>query len=220
MIPFEPLWAVDVGGIIAAIFVIIMVITAIGNMIAKMNEQQAKGQRRPGGAPRAQQPQQQGGGRGGGIGDEIAEFLRRAAQGQAAPQQPQAPPPPRPARRKPLAAEPVEAVAVADEPGRRAVGTGIDTSRFEQSTGKLGGDVTEEQRKFDEHLHGTFDHEVSELAGTRRTVEASSEPEPKRRAQVPSTAAAGFAAMLSNADNIRQAIVITEILNRPLDRWQ
>ena len=226
MIPFEPLWAADLGWIIPVIFVIIMIITAIGNVIAKINEQQAKAQRRPGDVrrPRPQQPRPRvgvGGGGRGGIQEEITEFLRRAAGGQAVPQQPQAPPP-RPARR-PLAAErPIEAEVVADDPGRRAVGAGIDTSTFDQRTSQLGGDVVQADRQFDERLEGRFEHEVSALAQTR----GSAEPATPRRAastsgaEVPPTAAAGFAAMLSNADNIRQAIVLSEILNRPLDRWQ
>ena len=35
----------------------------------------------------------------------------------------------------------------------------------------------------------------------------------------PQTAAAGLAAMLADAQGIRQAILINEILQRPTDRW-
>ena len=226
MIPFEPLWA-DLGWIIPVIVVIITIITVIGNVIAKINEQQAKGQRRPGGVrpPRPRQPRPQvgaGGGGRGGIQEEITEFLRRAAGGQAAPQQPQAPPPPRPARRAPAVERVVEAEIVADDPGRRAVGAGIDTSAFDQRTSQLGGDVAQADRQFGQRLEGTFDREVSELAQSHGAAEPATprKPTPTGPVQIPPTAAAGFAAILSNADNIRQAIVLSEILNRPLDRWQ
>ncbi len=225
MIPFEPLLAIDVGGIIGVIVVIIMVITAIGNIIAKITEEQKKAQRRP----RAQQqPRPQAGadgGGGGGIGDEITEFLRRAAQGQGAePQPPQAaPPPPRPVRQRPsVAAQPVEAEIVAEDRGSRAVGAGIDTSKFDRRDRQLGDEVIDADQVLDERVHDVFDHDISDLAQTRGTAESAtpSKAASKRRTEIPPTAAAGFAAMLSNADNIRQAIIISEILNRPLDRWE
>ena len=45
-----------------------------------------------------------------------------------------------------------------------------------------------------------------------KTAEPSEPP-------LPATAAAGLAAMLGNAESLQQAIVINEILQRPLHRW-
>ena len=36
---------------------------------------------------------------------------------------------------------------------------------------------------------------------------------------MPATSAAGFAALLADADSIRQAIILNEILQRPEHRW-
>jgi hypothetical protein len=81
-----------------------------------------------------------------------------------------------------------------------------------QKVSHLGKRVIEEDQQFDVQLKAKFDHTVGTLAG--QTV-ASSELVP-----VESTTAAGqIAAMLANPDGVRQAIILNEILRRPMDRW-
>jgi hypothetical protein len=77
----------------------------------------------------------------------------------------------------------------------------------------LGKRVIEEDQQFDVQLKAKFDHTVGTLAAGQ-TV-ASSELVP-----VDSPTPAGqIAAMLANPDGVRQAIILNEILRRPIDRW-
>jgi hypothetical protein len=77
----------------------------------------------------------------------------------------------------------------------------------------LGQRVIEEDQQFDVKLKAKFDHSVGTLAAGQ-TV-ASSELVP---VETP-TPAGQIAAMLANPDGVRQAIVLNEILRRPVDRW-
>jgi hypothetical protein len=212
------------------VFILFVVVPAIGKLIGKLVQQQpgggrAGGQPRPGGAP-ARQP------RGGGLEDEIGEFLRRAAQrGQPQPQ-PAARAQPQPAARPPVPRAAIEQAIEAEVVGRPALGEGIkqhvgehlDAGEFRRRAAGLGGEVAQADEQIEQRLHARFDHEVSTLAAVPgesahapRPVEAA-EPE-DRVAEIPSTAAAGLAAMLANPGGVRQAIVLNEIFTRPEDRW-
>ena len=70
------------------------------------------------------------------------------------------------------------------------------------------------------HLHEAFDHQLSSLAGTPGdSAKAVEVAEPDQITPLPSTAAAGLAAIFANADTVRQAILINEVLQRPEHRW-
>jgi hypothetical protein len=84
--------------------------------------------------------------------------------------------------------------------------------RLSKQTSQLGRRVIAEDQEFDTQLKAKFDHSVGTLAG--QTV-ASSELVPVET----STPAEQIAAMLANPDGVRQAIVLNEILRRPIDRW-
>ena len=77
----------------------------------------------------------------------------------------------------------------------------------------------------EERVHEVFDHEVSRLEGTpgesayAAQAEEAETPEDRVTA-LPQTAAAGLAAMLAEPTSLRQAIVLTEILQRPEHRWR
>jgi len=224
MIAFDPLWAFDIDNIIGIVVVILFIIVpAIGQLLKAAKPKQPPGQGRARAAPRPAA---------GRVEDEIGDFLRRAAQARPAQAGPPAPRPLRPAV-PPLMADvvheqPVEAEIVAEH-RRGELESTISTDQFEQRSSRLGGDVVREEKQLREHLHGTFDHEVSDLSkqaskptGSRRKSrskarQSDAAPAP---AALPETAAAGLAALLSNADSIRQAIVINEILTRPEDRWE
>ncbi len=88
------------------------------------------------------------------------------------------------------------------------------TARAETSAKQvshLGKRIIEDDQQFDVQLKAKFDHTVGTLAG--QTV-ASSELVP-----VDINPAAQIAAMLASPDGVRQAIVVNEILRRPVDRW-
>ncbi|MHC4179994.1 MAG: hypothetical protein ACYSWU_21020 [Planctomycetota bacterium] len=246
MSPLALLFA-DVGDLIkvllAILFVIVPVIWGILSKLGKQQPQRPGGRRPParppggaaagrppGGAAAGRPPGAAAAGRppGGGLEDEIGEFLRRAAQHR----QGQPPPGPRPGA-PPAVGQPAgQQVVEAQVVGQPAIGEGIkqqvgeylDAGEFRRRAAELGEEVAESDEQLEQRLHAKFDHEVSTLA--RRPGESAGAPRvaPAEEAEggvaeLPSTAAAGLAAMLSNPVSIRQAIVISEIINRPEQRW-
>lgn len=165
--------------------------------------------------------------------DEIEQFLARARQ--AAQQAQQGGPPPRPAAR-PVAAEPV--VAELAQPRRPlatepALGSGrlgtqervvaevvrtTDTSDVTANLDRLGDAVEVADDAMEAHLKEVFDHRLGSLQQVATAAPAASATKEKRAARkVP--APVGFAAMLANTGDVRNAIVMSEILQRPTDRW-
>jgi hypothetical protein len=181
------------------------------------------------------------------VKEEIDEFLSRAAQkkqGQATPadptrriSQPMSPLAQRedPTRRisqptAPLAQRvgPVEAEVVRERPVGGAVSAHVkkylDEKEFDQRASKLGGEVAAADTKIEQHLQQVFGHGISKLAA--KPGETAAPPTPQTAgifqdepAALPA-AGLGLAALLNNIDNLRQAIVINEILKRPSDRWK
>jgi hypothetical protein len=175
--------------------------------------------------------------------NQVEEFLRRAGaqQPNQGPQQPRRPAPvqeievlldddalaERPRARVPLRqSEPKAAVARSQKPPRKSVSPPKRKSLAERATeraaaraeslskqvSQLGQRVISEDQQFDTQLKAKFDHTVGTLAG--QTL-PSSELVPVET----STPAGQIAAMLANPDGVRQAIVLNEILRRPVDRW-
>ena len=226
MILPQPIWA-GIENVIGILVVILfIVIPAIGQLLARINKAGGPpaGRPGPGGGPAqaAGRPARKG------IEDQIADFLRRVGQGQAPQPQVRQPPRPQPVVR-PAAAEVIGerpiAAEVVDRGHREDVDPAIDTRGIARHASKLGGEVAWTERHVDKHLHEVFDHEVSALAKKPdRLAKRRRAAKPKRAqpqpAPLPATSAAGFAALLSNAQSIRQAIVINEILTRPEDRWE
>jgi len=227
MSDFLPLFAFDFEEVIpVVIFIIIAVISLLGNILNKAGKKQQPG----GGGPRPARQAPQGQGQrpaGEQLVDEIGDFLRRAAnqgrgqQGQAGPRARQ----PRPAA---VRAEPVRAQVVDDAPPGSGIGRQVSEhlgkERLTRQASRLGSEVSQADEKIDQRLHEVFDHDVSGLAKrlgkTARPTMAEQTRSPEdRTGELPSTAAAGLAALLGNAESIRQAIVINEVLTRPVDRW-
>jgi len=80
--------------------------------------------------------------------------------------------------------------------------------------------------QFDRHLHQAFDHKLGRLGPSvveapppPPTVEPSPDLSGATAVEIPPTFAAGLAAMLSDTDSVRQAIVLSEIIHRPEQRW-
>ncbi len=194
------------------IVILFIVIPAIAQLIAKMREQKkpeadaAGPVRRPAGHPAEQA-----------VDDEIGDFLRKATNrlGQKRQKAP-----------RPVEAQIVEAEPVAEERPlggqlRQHVGDYLDAEKFQQRAGELGYEVGQADENLDEHLHDVFDHKLGRLAGKPgESATPTGLAETKApQAKMPPTAAAGFAALLSDAQSIRRAIVINEILQRPEHRW-
>lgn len=209
------------------VFVIFVVFSILSQLAGKLKDVQREVARRgranpPDHIPKPADP----------LEDEIAEFLRRAAERQkpAQPDRP-APPPPaadeamRPFRPPPVPLEPV-AEPVAQESVAEHVRDRFGRPQFGQvgSTG-LGREVAQADDKVDERLREKFGRQVSRLASVPGEAAAGAvavEPlvPADRVAAPPAFDAASVAAMLTNPSTLRQVILASEILHRPEERWK
>ncbi len=204
--------------------IVFVVIAVIVWAVQAFNKMAQKGPQRPQ-RPGPQRPAQAGGGD-----DEIGEFLRRAAQRRQKPGQPAAPVPPRPQDRA------VQAEVVG---GQRPVHAEVLREQARQAARRQA-QAGQAARRAAQHGQAPAEAQLREQAARRArrgavppTVAPRPEPSPEApRVALPTafaaaqprptaggSAAAGLYAMLSEPSNLRQAIVLTEILNRPEDRW-
>ena len=92
--------------------------------------------------------------------------------------------------------------------------------QISQHTAHLSDRVDLADDEMDARLHQTFDHQVGRL---RKTTEAT--PDVSRQdsnavaATVTQATVLGIAHMLQSPENIRSAIILNEVFNRPVDRW-
>lgn len=193
--------------IFPAVVILFLLISALGQVLAKVREAQRiedARRRGPGGARPAQQPG--------------ASPSRGLASRSAFPRQ-------GPAKR-PVEAKPVVPVVVAED---ASVAEHVRTYVPAQEFGTMHSDVasrrTGSEDVMRDHVHDAFDHDLGELGGSPgESAEAVQAEEPgapdDRVSPVPVTAAAGLAALLADADSLRQAIVLNEIFQRPEHRWR
>lgn len=176
--------------------------------------------------------------------DEVEEFLRRAAARRAAAQQqqqrpatappawaqpvPQAPPPQ--LQRRPLAMaevvmlEPIDAQVVEaelaeseDRVGRSVAQHMRGTQQIGEHVRHLGAEVDQADDKLEAHLHQVFDHNLGQLRKSTMEAAAASPSQAARDAGLPG--AASIAQMLANPQNLRNAIIMSEIIRRPEENW-
>jgi hypothetical protein len=219
---FIALFAAGRGGggggewIVIVIAILIAFISLISKLLGQANKPPQK-PRQPGQRPQQGRPPQRNA-----LDSEIEEFMRRAAERRGRQSQRAEAPP-----RKPVE-KPVVAEVVKDAPIGSAVVEHVqeylNTGEFAQRSNKLGGEVTQEVAQLDERLHNVFDHQLSSLASqpgessVATTAQGSPLPEDQVAGMLPVTAA-GITALLSDPENIRQAIILNEILRRPEERW-
>jgi hypothetical protein len=151
----------------------------------------------------------------------LAEIARQQGMDVGPRKPPQAPPQPQRAAapRRPVAPthDLVDAEIIEAEPVRvdirNHVARTVDTSDITQNLAHLGADVSMADDRMDARLHERFDQKLShigEFAYGDQTEEASK----------PSADAAGqIADLFRDARTTRQAIILNEILTRPVDRW-
>lgn len=172
---------------------------------------------------------------------EIEEFLRRASGrkdgGAAAARNPNQPQPAKvrtaavnPAARKPRPIQPNAAKpksVVAAPPALPDTPEGIDehvkqylsTSDFDRRRAQLSS-IDRKEREFDQQVNQTFAHEVGHLRGSsiavagEAPVTSAAPPEP----QLANTQNS-LAKLLSSPANLKSAVVLNEILQRPSHRW-
>lgn len=172
------------------------------------------------------------------------QVAQQAAQQQAPPARP--PPAPLRAALAPTPqpaytqAQPVEVEVVYDEPQLGAgvsshVAQAMDNREFTERARHLGERVGLADDDMDAHLHQKFDHQVGQLRSTTQSPPQAVQPsfdDARRGVAGAAPAGAGDAANeaagVTGADiaqlfrtprNIRNAIILSEILTRPEHRW-
>jgi hypothetical protein len=92
--------------------------------------------------------------------------------------------------------------------------------QISEHTSQLGQGVSGEVGQLQSHLQQTFDHQVGRLkTTTAATAPTQREDSNATAAVVAKATVLGIAHMLQSPENIRSAIILNEVFNRPLDRW-
>ena len=130
-------------------------------------------------------------------------------------QRPAARPAPAPVQAQAVEAEIIDAEPVhqwqrdaADQPIHR-----LDTDDITQHADQLGAKVGMADERLEAHIHDKFDHDLSQLDDIYGDGKDGDKPAD------PSARSLDVAKMLGEPQSIRQAIILSEVLNRPLDRW-
>jgi hypothetical protein len=87
------------------------------------------------------------------------------------------------------------------------------TQSLAQNASQLGQRIANEDQQFDTQLKAKFDHAIGTLSESEKSSQPPAQSPPR------DTPAAQIAAMLTNPDGVRQAVLVNEILRRPSDRW-
>jgi hypothetical protein len=167
--------------------------------------------------------------------DEVEEFLRRAAQRRAQaeakrreqvqPQQPQQRPAPvqrAPLRQQPMDLEPVVEIIEAEEADATSrLSSSVaqhlrGPSEISRHAASLGAEVDQADDRLEARLQKTFDHKLGQLKDTTTAAPV------KVALQTGEAMAASMnlTRLLSNAQSIRNGIILSEILSRPEHRWE
>ena len=173
--------------------------------------------------------------------DEVEDFLRRVAQmraeAQAKGQQPrpaaQKPPPVRPVRTPPparlvparqesAALEPVEVEIVdaeladtADRLGARVREDLRGTEQIAEHTRHLGEEVDARNAKMQAHMHQVFDHQLGHLKQSGGGIAAAGPVEQSTS----ELSLSQIQRIVRSPESIRDAVIMAEILNRPVHLW-
>ncbi|NLF09136.1 MAG: hypothetical protein GX594_14345, partial [Pirellulaceae bacterium] len=194
-----------IGWLVLFFFIIV---PAIGQLLAKLRAPQP-----PGGGRRPAKPP-------GEIVDEIEVFMRRVLGGEDVPERPPVEPQPRPVE------QPVQAVVIEDEPrvgqlSKRAKGS-FDSEKPAKPIAGPGKEAATAASHYNQNVHQSFDRQLGALDIAAMQAASPAEPAPLVAGQPPAESpplfAAGLAVMLSNPASLAQAVVLSEIFQRPEDR--
>ena len=156
------------------------------------------------------------------MADDLEAFLKRAAARRAQQRKSSArPPQPRPATAPPVRTSPPP-VRAESIPPRMRTPPPADVDRqfarrshqMEVETEQLGRDVEQEDIRLEAHMHDTFDHRVGELDEDAGFAGDLGSTTPKR-----DDVSLDLIALLRNPASIRNAVLLSEILQRPEHRW-
>jgi hypothetical protein len=175
--------------------------------------------------------------------NEIEQFLKRAAalraqqarqaqqrgpqerplQPQRAPQPARTPAPP-PAAPQPRTANVVDAEVIeADEVSGADVAAYVQrhlgASQFQERASHLAERVRSSDEVFEAHLHETFEHRLGRLGPATSRAEDSTLDAEEQAAKAKSVTPNELARLIQSPQGIRNAIIVSELLNRPEHRW-
>ena len=98
-----------------------------------------------------------------------------------------------------------------------------DASEFSRHTAQLGQEVAEADEQMEAHIHEKFDHQIGTLKSTLAKTPIPQQEHVQSHddiSTIEGTLGKQLASLLKNRDGMRRAIVLSEILTRPEDRWQ
>lgn len=175
----------------------------LGGVKAQKRRQARPANPRPSGKPEVQ--------------DEVADFLKRATEKRSPAKRAEARPA---APRRSAAAETVEPHLDSSPSSRwpQSVHSQVDNPELGQRAAQLS-HVNQTEAAFQAHMQ-TFEHTVGRIHESASGAAVPSEmPGDGRNEAAPVPPSEVFAALLDDAQSLRQAIVLNEIIRRPEERW-
>ena len=98
------------------------------------------------------------------------------------------------------------------EPLAEQVARAVDTERLSERASRVGDEIVLAENKFESSVEGKFSNDLGTLKDTHR------EGAYKQRSYE-NLVARRLASLLTNPEGVREAMILSEILNRPVDRW-
>lgn len=170
------------------------------------------------------------------MNNEVAEFLRRAAQRRAQLEQQARAQAEAAARSRMQPAqeeapillsavdEVVEAEVVDLTPTGNRIASSVQrdfsaTNRIGKQSERLGQKVDRADDVMEAHLHQTFDHKVGTIASTTAASAPTNVPAVAPSTQIGQSLADSLVQMLRSPAGVRNAILMNEVLRRPTENW-
>ena len=98
------------------------------------------------------------------------------------------------------------------EPLAEQVAQSVNTERLAEQASRVGDEIVLAENKFESRVEKKFPHDLGTLKDTHR--EGAYE-----QRTYENLVAGRLASLLTNPEGIREAMILSEILNRPVDRW-
>jgi hypothetical protein len=157
---------------------------------------------------------------------EIEQFLKRAndrrgdsSRREAAPAARAPKAPPKPPADKPIDVQPLERREMSSVAA--SVEKHLSNRTFTQRAEHLADDIVRADQEMEQHLQKSFGHRVGTLSDVQKPTVSQTPATDNETAVVvgAGSAARAIAGLLSDPNNVRQAIILNEILQRPETRW-
>jgi hypothetical protein len=158
---------------------------------------------------------------------EIEEFLRRANErrtdknrgGNKPKQEPQRAQTPQQKSQKQKSDDSEKKRSRQRESVSQSVEQHLGSRSFESREQKLADDVQQSEREMSQHLQQVFEHQLGSLGTTTAEGQPTSGETVTTRTAEQKAEALAVAGLLVNQENLRRAVILREILERPVDRW-